>query len=299
MIQFLDGILQGDFRTLSRCITAIENNVPGYEELLEQLPLAASATPITGITGPPGAGKSTLIDALLQELLARQKRIAVLAIDPTSPFHKGALLGDRLRMSRHFHHPDVFIRSLATRGALGGLHPRIIEISDLLKAAGFDAILIETVGVGQSEVEIAGLADTTVVTLVPGAGDEIQTMKAGLMEIADIFVVNKSDHPTGGEFVKSLRRLVQQKKDPAWKIPVIKTVATEGTGVAELIQKIKEHHQFIDLNLDRKAVLLTNKAWQLIQDKRMQDLDWEEMRKEITEALKKRDFNLYQFVKGR
>jgi LAO/AO transport system kinase len=296
--QYLSALLKGDFRTLSRCITAVENNMPGYEELLEQLPgTGKNARRITGVTGPPGAGKSTIIEALINELLAQQRRIAVLAIDPSSPFHHGALLGDRLRMSRHFHHPDVFIRSLATRGALGGLHPKIIEISDLVRAAGFDDILIETVGVGQSEVEIAGLADTTVVVLVPESGDEIQTMKAGLMEIADIFVVNKSDHQQAGDFIKSLHHLVHQKRNNGWQIPIIKTVATEGSGIPELAQKIKQHHQFIHLNIERKAILLTNKAWQLILSKRMQNIDHEDMRKAIEKGLGKGDYNLYRFVK--
>lgn len=295
--QYLPDILKGDFRTLSRCITALENNMPGYEVLLEQLSTTGKNAQITGITGPPGAGKSTLIEALISELLAQQRRIAVLAIDPSSPFLHGALLGDRLRMSRHFHHPDVFIRSLATRGALGGLHPKIIEISDLVKAAGFDNILIETVGVGQSEVEIAGLADTTVVVLVPESGDEIQTMKAGLMEIADIFVVNKSDHQQVGDFIKSLHHLVHQKKNSDWQIPVIKTIATEGVGIPELAQKITQHHQFIHLNIEQKAALLTHKAWQLILSKRMQNIDREDMHEEIKKGLEKGDFNLYRFVK--
>jgi LAO/AO transport system kinase len=178
-----------DTRSIARCISLIEDEDDGFEELLSSLPPKTKKN-IIGITGPPGAGKSTLTDGLIGEFINQGKTVAVLCVDPSSPFHLGALLGDRIRMSGWYTHPNVFIRSLATRGSLGGLHPRIIEITELLKALSFDLIIIETVGVGQSEIEIAGLADATVVVLVPEAGDEVQTMKAGLMEIADIFVVN-------------------------------------------------------------------------------------------------------------
>ena len=163
--------------------------------------------PVIGITGPPGAGKSTLADALIGHYVNEQKRVAVICIDPSSSLYFGALLGDRIRMSDWYNHPSVFIRSLATRGSLGGLHPRAIEIADLLKQAPFDCILIETVGVGQNEMAIAGLADTTLVVLAPEAGDDIQSMKAGLLEVADIFVVNKSDRPDADLFVHNLRSL--------------------------------------------------------------------------------------------
>lgn len=194
-------VRQGDIKTIARCISYIENDYPGYEQLLQLLPHNDYAK-IIGITGAPGSGKSTLVNALISELLSRDKKLAILCIDPSSPFNLGALLGDRIRMNEWYNHPDVYIRSLASRGSLGGLHPRIIEISDLLKAAPFDYIIIETVGVGQSEIEIAGLADTTVVVVVPEGGDEIQTMKSGIMEIADIFVVNKADRPDAEVFEK-------------------------------------------------------------------------------------------------
>ena len=170
---------QGDYKTLSRSISLIENESPGYEDLLMQL--KPSSAKIIGITGAPGAGKSSLTDSLIGEMIRDKKKVGVLCVDPSSPFNKGALLGDRIRMSEWYNHPDVFIRSLASRGSLGGLHPKIIEIADLMKSSGFDYIIIETVGVGQSEVDIAGLADITVVMLVPEGGDVIQTMKAGLM----------------------------------------------------------------------------------------------------------------------
>src|SRR5437868_11796442 len=228
--QQLDEIRNGNTKTLARCISLVENEAEGYESLLEQL--QPSSTPIIGITGPPGAGKSTLVDALISVMVAQGKKVAVLCVDPSSPFNLGALLGDRIRMSEWYNNPNVFIRSLATRGSLGGLHPKIIEISDLVKAAPFDHIIIETVGVGQSEIEIAGLADITIVVVVPEAGDEVQTMKAGLMEIADIFVVNKADRPDADTFVKNLRSMLA----PAFhhhrhEIDIIKTIANTGVGV--------------------------------------------------------------------
>ena len=208
----LQELEAGEVKSLARSISHVENETAGYGELMKSLP-SNLQTPVIGVTGPPGAGKSTLVDSLIGGLVLEGERVGVLCVDPSSPFNLGAVLGDRIRMSEWYNHPDVFIRSLATRGALGGLHPKIIEITDLLKAAAYDTIIVETVGVGQSEVEIAGLADTTIVVLVPEAGDEIQTMKAGLMEIADIFVVNKSDRPGADMFVKNLNMMLS----PAFK----------------------------------------------------------------------------------
>ena len=289
--ELLKDIQLGNTKSLARTISLVENEVKGYKWLLQQLP--ASSAKITGITGPPGAGKSTLTDALISEIVAQNKKVGVLCVDPSSPFNLGALLGDRIRMSEWYNHPDVFIRSLATRGSLGGLHPKIIEISDVMKAAGFDHIIIETVGVGQSEIEIAGLADTTVVVVVPESGDEVQTMKAGLMEIADVFVVNKADRPDADTFVKNLRLMLA----PAFnrsitEVPIIKTIASQKEGIKELFEKIETHNQLIQSS-DKKYWLLAEKAFHLIQQHRMKDIGKAELKKELQDS---GDMNLYQFI---
>jgi len=292
--QQLNEIIQGNSKTLARCISLVENEAPGYEELLQQLP--PSSTPIIGITGPPGAGKSTLVDALIAQLVAQQKKVAVLCVDPSSPFNLGALLGDRIRMSEWYNNPNVFIRSLATRGSLGGLHPKIIEISDLVKAAPFDHIIIETVGVGQSEIEIAGLADITVVVVVPEAGDEVQTMKAGLMEIADIFVVNKADRPDADLFVKNLRLMLAPAfANHTMPVPVVKTAASQKQGIEELMKAITENLEAKKTN-EKHSWLLAEKAFYLIQRKKMSDIIKSDLKKKIEEAGD--EFNLYRFIKN-
>lgn len=292
--QQLDEIKEGKSKTIARCISCIENEVPGYEELLQGLP--ASSTPVIGITGPPGAGKSTLVDALIGKLTDENRSVAVLCVDPSSPFNLGALLGDRIRMSEWYDNPRVFIRSLATRGSLGGLHPKIIEISDLLKAAPFDYVIIETVGVGQSEVEIAGLADATVVVVVPEAGDEVQTMKAGLMEIADIFVVNKADRPDADLFVKNLRLMLAPAfNNHSIPVPVIKTIAVQKKGIDDLVKNIADiilHKK----NDEKKYWLLAEKAYHLLQQKRMADVDKAVLKEHIKNA--GAGFNLYRFIKS-
>jgi LAO/AO transport system kinase len=292
--QQINEIKQGNTKTLARCISYIENEVTGYEDLLQQLP--PSQTPIIGITGPPGAGKSTLVDALIGLLVKEGKSVAVICVDPSSPFNLGALLGDRIRMSEWYNNPKVFIRSLATRGSLGGLHPKIIEISDLIKVAAFDYIIVETVGVGQSEIEIAGLADITIVVVVPEAGDEVQTMKAGLMEIANVFVVNKADRPDADLFVKNLRLMLAPAfHNQSIPVPVIKTIASQKEGIAELLKTITDF--FVKLKDNKKkSWLLAEKAFQLIQKKKMMAIDKSMLKQKIEEAGK--DFNLYAFIKN-
>ncbi|SJZ32432.1 methylmalonyl Co-A mutase-associated GTPase MeaB [Sediminibacterium ginsengisoli] len=287
-------ILTGSHKALARAISLIENEVPGYDLFLQQLP--APQTAVTGITGPPGAGKSTLTDALIGEWAGKGKKVGVICVDPSSPFNMGALLGDRIRMSEWYNNPNVFIRSLATRGALGGLHPRIIEIMSVMQAAGFDHLIVETVGVGQSEIEIAGLADTTVVVMVPEAGDEIQTMKAGLMEIADVFVVNKSDRPDADQFVKNLRLMLAPAFHAAQQeIRIIKTMAVQKTGLPELAAAIEAHQHELH-HSDRRQWLFTEKAWQLIQQEKMKYLDKRQLKQALANAMEEPDFNLFRFI---
>lgn len=304
--KFLEGLHNGDIKALSRCISYVENDTDGYEEILTNLDFNQTI-PIVGITGPPGAGKSTLINALLKQLLADNKKVGIITIDPTSPFNYGSLLADRLRMREHFNNVNVFIRSLATRGSLGGLSAKTIEVVDVMKAfgssrtqsvehgSGFDYIFIETVGVGQSEVEIAGLADTTILVLVPESGDEIQTLKSGIMEIADIFVVNKADREGANIFVKNLTQFLHTQQTDGWTAPVIKAIATKGEGVEEIIEHIEKHQKTTANN--KKPFLLAEKAYQLIQKHRMKDIDKRELQNKINEAVDAGSFNLYAFVK--
>jgi LAO/AO transport system kinase len=263
----LQKIQEADFKRLARCISLIENEVEGYEKFLMQLP--ASQTPIIGITGPPGAGKSTITDAIIEQFVQQNKSVAVLCVDPSSPFNLGAVLGDRIRMSQWYSSPKVFIRSLATRGSLGGLHPKIIEITEVLKVSNFDAIIVETVGVGQSEIEIVGLADISVVTLVPEAGDEVQTMKAGLMEIADIFVVNKCDRPEADTFVRHLKAMLAPAFNKTAEVNIIKTVAMRKEGIAELFTAIQEKLS-TEKQHQHKKYLLAEKLFSIIRNKRME-----------------------------
>jgi LAO/AO transport system kinase len=279
-----------DFKSVARALTVVENDLPGADELLKALRFT-KLTPIRGITGPPGAGKSTLVNGLIEQLTKQGNKIAVLAIDPTSPFNFGSLLGDRIRMSTHFNSPNVFIRSLATRGSLGGLSAKTIEMADVLRAAGFDYVLIETVGVGQSEIEIAGLADLTFVVLVPESGDEVQNIKSGLMEIADAFIINKADRDDADLFANNLEKIIHQKETA--ETPVFKTTATTGNGINKVVDFMLSAK---NTKNTRKEFLLTEKAYKLIQQKRMADIDKKKLQQDLAEALNNSGFNLYTFT---
>src|SRR3546814_242307 len=250
---------------------------------------------VTGITCPPCIGKSPLISAMVSQLVKEGMRVAVLAVDPSSPFHGGSLLGDRIRLQPHFSHPNVFIRSVSTRGALGGLAAACIEMVDVLQAFGFDHILVETVGVGQSEVEIAALADTTLLVLVPEAGDEIQALKSGLMEVADVFVVNKSDREGARELAIVLQRMLHDRPAEDWRIPVLQAIATKNEHIGEIIAQIRLHHQTV--SGAKKAALMAGKAWQLIARKRMRDVNREQLAMQLSSLTDDPSFSLYRFVK--
>jgi LAO/AO transport system kinase len=292
MHQLLQESIKGNQRSLARLISAVENEADGYLDILRNLPINRNI-PVIGVTGPPGAGKSTLISALLKKITAEtpDSKIAVLAVDPSSPFTHGALLGDRLRMNEHFNNPNIYIRSLATRGALGGLSARSIEVTDVLRSSGFDYIIIETVGVGQSEIDIVSLADITIVVFVPESGDEIQTIKSGIMEIADIFVVNKADREGAGIMLKNLFNTLHERPASYPHVEVIKTIASTGEGVDDLLKAIHKQRE----NPSAKQNLLAQQAYRLIQHYRMKDIDMTKLEEEIRKEEGK-DFNIYSFV---
>jgi GTPase len=239
-------LLDGDKRALARAITLVESDDPaGWDLVREVYPHTGNAS-IVGLTGAPGAGKSTLIGALTKLRREQDREIAVLSIDPSSPFTQGALLGDRIRLTDHFLDPGVFIRSMANRGALGGLSEAALQAALLMDAAGKDDVFLETVGVGQAEVDIIDHADTIVLVLMPGSGDSIQALKAGVMEIPDIIVVNKADHPLTDTMVREIRGVLSLAPQRGWRVPIIKTEAHKGAGVAELVEKLDEHRAFIE-----------------------------------------------------
>lgn len=286
---YIDGITRGIYSVLARAISMVENNSPMSLEILEQIKISAEI-PVIGFTGPPGAGKSTLVRATVEKYIKRKKRVAVVAIDPSSPFNQGALLGDRIRLGSLFNHPDVYIRSLSSRGALGGLSYKTIEIVDLLRSSNFDAIILETVGVGQSEVDIIGLADRVIVVLVPESGDEIQHSKSGIMEIADLFVLNKADRAGADLFFSSLKKVLHQNQK---NIEVLKTNAEEEVGTQELFEWIER-----PLIIDREKALfvMRERAWRLIVHKQVRSIDKKALTLELDKRLNQPNFNLYRFV---
>lgn len=288
-LSILSEIRNGNWKVLARALTLVENDISPADLILKNLD-SLSSIPVIGITGPPGAGKSTLVNAITSRFVQDGKRVAILAVDPTSPFNFGSLLGDRIRMSQQFNNPNVYIRSVATRGALGGVSTKTIEMVDVLRCAGFDLIIVETVGVGQSEVEIAGLADKTIVVLVPESGDEIQNIKSGLMEIAQAFVVNKADRDGADIFANNLKKLVQHQHQ---ETPIFKTIADKNQGIAELNEWLL---QPVLVDNERKSFLMTEKAFKIIQHYRMDNVDKKKLHEEIRIALKNPSFNIYRFT---
>jgi LAO/AO transport system kinase len=241
-----ERLLAGDKRALARGISLVENDDPeGWALVQEVYPHTGKAT-VIGFTGPPGVGKSTLLGALTKLERARERTIAVLSIDPSSPYTHGALLGDRIRLSDHFLDPGVFIRSMANRGALGGLSEAALQTALLMDASGRDVILLETVGVGQAEVDIIDHADTVVLVLMPGSGDSIQALKAGVMEIPDVIVVNKADHPMTDTMIREIRGVLALGPHEGWQVPIVRTESVRGEGVDELVEKLSEHRAFIE-----------------------------------------------------
>jgi LAO/AO transport system kinase len=241
-----ERVIAGDKRALARAISLVENRDAEGDRLVAELFPRTGRARIVGVTGPPGVGKSTLIGSLTAELRKADRDVGVLSIDPSSPFTQGAMLGDRIRLADHFLDPGVFIRSMATRGSLGGLAEAALQAALLMDASGKDDVLLETVGVGQGEVDVVDHADTIVLALMPGSGDSIQALKAGVMEIPDVIVVNKSEHPLADTMVREVRTVLSLGPQSTWKVPVVRTEAVKGHGIAELLERIDAHRRHIE-----------------------------------------------------
>ena len=268
--QWVDQLRAGDPRALARAISTVENRTAGWSELLKALFPHSGQARILGLTGPPGAGKSTLVDQLAHHYRKEKRTVGIIAVDPTSPYTGGAILGDRIRMQEHFSDPGIYIRSMATRGSLGGLARTTADVATVLDASGRDLVMIETVGVGQDEVDIVRLADITIVILVPGMGDDVQTIKAGIMEIADIFVINKCDRD-GAERVEREIRALQSLavRSDHWTPPIVKTIASQGAGIAELAVAIRDYETYLqkeNLALSRKVENWQNRLLEMLRD---------------------------------
>jgi LAO/AO transport system kinase len=264
--ELAERLLRGEKRALARAISLVENDDPeGWALVREVYPRTGRAA-VVGFTGPPGVGKSTLIGALVKNARQRDREVAVLSIDPSSPFTQGALLGDRIRLSEHFLDPGVFIRSMASRGSLGGLSEATLQAALLMDASGKDDVLLETVGVGQAEVDIIDHADTVVLVLMPGSGDSIQALKAGVMEIPDVIVVNKADHPLTDTMVREIRGVLSLGPKTSWRVPIVRTEAARGEGVEELVGKLDEHRRHIEAEgtlAERRRRNLMNEVMEL------------------------------------
>jgi LAO/AO transport system kinase len=284
--EWVERIRTGDVRALARAISAVENSSPHSNRLLQALFPYSGKARVIGITGAPGAGKSTLVDYLAREYRKQERAVGIVAVDPTSPFSGGAILGDRIRMMAHHADPGIFIRSMATRGFLGGLARATTDVTTVLDAGGKDIILIETVGVGQDEVDIVRLADVTVLILVPGMGDDVQTIKAGIMEIADIFVINKSDREGADRVEREIRAMQSlAMRQDRWTPPIVKTVALEGKGISDLVAAIANYEKFLqqqNLILKKKISNWRERLIEMLRDTLLDQLLRERDKEELT-----------------
>jgi LAO/AO transport system kinase len=262
--RLVEGVRGGDRRALARAITLVESSDPSAYELVKELYSGTGEAYAVGVTGPPGVGKSSLISALVGHVRERDTAVGVISVDPSSPFTRGALLGDRIRLADHFLDPEVFIRSMGTRGHLGGLAEATLQAALILDAAGKELLFLETVGAGQSEVEVISIADTVLLVLMPGSGDSIQALKAGIMEIPDVIAVNKRDHPAAKTMVNEVRSILALDTDEGWQPPIVLTEAVMGEGIDELWAKIEEHRRHLednDLLAERRAKNLAGEVF--------------------------------------
>jgi len=280
---WIDRLRSGDLLALARAISTVENRASGWSDLLKALFPHSGHARVIGLTGAPGAGKSTLVDHLARHYRKENRTLGIIAVDPTSPYTGGAILGDRIRMQEHFSDPGIYIRSMATRGSLGGLARATADVSTVLDASGRDIVLIETVGVGQDEVDVVRLADITVVILVPGMGDDVQSIKAGIMEIADIFVINKSDHE-GAERVEREIRALQSlaPRHDSWIPPIVKTVASKGQGIADLVVAIRDYEA--NLQTGNHALERSTQNWEARLIAMLRDALLEEARQQLPDG---------------